>query len=526
MKKLKMKKAKRVSLSAALLLLLTVLSLALAETDLSILFKQGCALAFNTENVTLSGKAEFFLDGKSFKQVEAGISKDGLDSLWNINVFTPLHDGSTRHSGYSVLGKDGVAWFHDFDTEYYGDCGVDPSRSVIRSGILKEAFTAAGTVIANVGSLLSPGTVSSENAEDGSLRVHVQADENSIPEAIQVFLPEMLSSVSWELGYGSPGMFVGNDWEPVPQVIYEDYDILFACTYEQMYGEPLPEDFWERIQKNDQEDAPETEALFTVMDKIGETEQQAWLTGKPYSVILTDGSIVTFDTEEEYLHLSANIPLIFDNRDAAFRAYYQEVTGEQLSREAESVVFGPISDPDLEQAYLEMLNGMYEKYLSAAREVPDALGVHIYADGMAEALTQPDQLRAARERFTPFQSLMYLMQQIRFKKVDFVFTSDAQDRLTGVNGEAVFLVTVEGDILHELTVKLDCSASGYGLTDLSSLTPETALGVPDFESWWLANMENDFEPEEEPLPAYGSMVLFNGQKYLLTDPGFNSSYDY
>ncbi len=521
-----MKKAKRISLFTTLGILLMVLSLALAETELSTLFKQGCALAFDTENVSLSGKAEFFLDGKSFKQVEAEISKDGLDSLLSINVFTPLHDGSTRHSGYSVLGKDGLAWFHDFDTEYYGDCGVDPSRSVIRSSILKEAFTAAGTVIANVGSLLSPGIVSSESTKDGSLRVQLKADEENIPEAIQVFLPEMLASVSWELGYGNPGMFVGYDWEPVPQVIYEDYDILFANTYEQMYGQPLPEYFWDRIQTSDQENTPEMEAWFTVTDKIGETEQQAWLTGKMYSVILKDGSIVTFDTEEEYLHLSNDIPLIWDNRDAAFRAYYQEVTGEEMSREAEYAVFGPISDPNLEQAYLEMLSGMCEKYLAAAREVPDALGVHIYADGMAEVITMPDQLRAARERFTPFQSLMYLMQQIRFKKVDLVFTSDTQGRLTGVNGEAVFMVTVEGDIQHELAVKLDCRASGYGSTDLSGFTPKAALGVPDFESWWNLEMENGSDPEEEFLPAYGSMFFFNGQKYQLNDPGFYFGYDY
>lgn len=525
MKKIQ-KKVKRVSLSAALLILLAVLSLALAETDLSTLFKQGCTLAFDTENVSLSGKAEFWLDGKSFKQVEAGIRKDGLDSLLNISVLTPLHDGSIRHSGYSVLGKDGLAWFHDFDTEYFGDCGVDPSRSVIRSGLLKEAFTAAGTVIANVSNLLSPGIVNSENAQDGSLRVHVQADESSIPEAIQELLPEILSSVSWELGYGDPGMFVGNSWAPVPQVIYEDYDILFANTYEQMYGKPLPGDFWDRVQESGLKDTSETEALFAVMDRIGETEQQAWLTEKPYSVILTDGSIVTFDTEEEYLQLSANIPLIWDNRDDAFRAYYQEVTGEKMSREAEEAVFGPISNPDLKQAYLEMLSDMCEKYLSAAKEVPGALGVHIYADGMAEVLTLPDQLRAARERFTPFQSLMYLMEKIRLEKTDFIFTSDPQGRLTGVNGEAVFLVTVEGDILHELTVRLDCSASGYGSTDLSNLTPETALGVPDFETWWEAKQKNEWDAEEENLPAYGSMFFFNGQKYLLSEPGFNSGYDY
>ena len=76
---------------------------ALAEKPLTALFDSAEELLFATSNVTITGKAEFTLDGEWFKTAEIKYIQDGDRSFWDLKLTSPKQDGTERHNGYTVI---------------------------------------------------------------------------------------------------------------------------------------------------------------------------------------------------------------------------------------------------------------------------------------------------------------------------------------------------------------------------------------------------------------------------------------
>ena len=86
------------------IILLTVFTTcALAEKPLTALFDFSEELLFATSNVTITGKAEFTLDGEWFKTAEIKYIQDGDRSFWDLKLTSPKQDGTERHNGYTVI---------------------------------------------------------------------------------------------------------------------------------------------------------------------------------------------------------------------------------------------------------------------------------------------------------------------------------------------------------------------------------------------------------------------------------------
>lgn len=103
---------------AALALLLSLCS-AFAETtpDLVSVYDEAVTLFTGTENVTLSGNAQFSMDGKVFKSVDARYRQDGTRSYQDLKLYTPREDKDPIFSGYTIMvSNDEVYW-----TEYYNN---------------------------------------------------------------------------------------------------------------------------------------------------------------------------------------------------------------------------------------------------------------------------------------------------------------------------------------------------------------------------------------------------------------------
>ena len=85
---------KWIALLLSALLAFTVLVTALAENQLRFFYDATTRLLFETSNVTLTGHAEFSLDGKRFKTADLNYIQDYTNSYYKLKLLTPRRDGS------------------------------------------------------------------------------------------------------------------------------------------------------------------------------------------------------------------------------------------------------------------------------------------------------------------------------------------------------------------------------------------------------------------------------------------------
>ena len=76
---------------------------ALAEKPLTALCDAAEELLFDTSNVTITGDAQFTLDGEWFKSAAVNYVQDGDRSFWDLKLTSPKQDGTERHNGYTVI---------------------------------------------------------------------------------------------------------------------------------------------------------------------------------------------------------------------------------------------------------------------------------------------------------------------------------------------------------------------------------------------------------------------------------------
>ena len=95
-----MRKAKTV---VAALLILTLCLTAAAESALVPFIDAAERLAFHTNNVTVTGNAEFFLDGERIKTAEITYVQDGENSFWQEKLVTPRDRKPDLESGFTVI---------------------------------------------------------------------------------------------------------------------------------------------------------------------------------------------------------------------------------------------------------------------------------------------------------------------------------------------------------------------------------------------------------------------------------------
>ena len=91
---------------AALLLALTVCFTVLAESNTPKVYDSLINLLFATNNVTVTAKAEFSLDGEWFKTAEGTWRQDYSRSFRELVLRAPKADGSERRNGYTIVTED------------------------------------------------------------------------------------------------------------------------------------------------------------------------------------------------------------------------------------------------------------------------------------------------------------------------------------------------------------------------------------------------------------------------------------
>ncbi len=90
----------------AFLLILILCFSAHAESSLVSLIGAAERLAYETDNVSITGKADFSLNGKRFKTAEINYIQDGFNSIWQEKLLTPREGKADLESGFTVIQNE------------------------------------------------------------------------------------------------------------------------------------------------------------------------------------------------------------------------------------------------------------------------------------------------------------------------------------------------------------------------------------------------------------------------------------
>lgn len=100
---------KKIIVSILLIVMALCLTLtAFADSSLRLFYDSAMELLFETQNVTLTGHAEFSLDGERFKTADLKYIQCYNNSLLQYHLLTPRRDGSEgpdRESGYTIIAN-------------------------------------------------------------------------------------------------------------------------------------------------------------------------------------------------------------------------------------------------------------------------------------------------------------------------------------------------------------------------------------------------------------------------------------
>ena len=89
-----------------LILLLVFTCSAVADVVIAPLVESAQILLFDTENVTLTGHADFFLNGERFKTADILYKQAGENSHWQLDLKTPRKYRKDQETGYTVIAND------------------------------------------------------------------------------------------------------------------------------------------------------------------------------------------------------------------------------------------------------------------------------------------------------------------------------------------------------------------------------------------------------------------------------------
>ena len=151
---------------AALLLVLTVCFSVLAESNAPKVYDSLVNLLFATNNVTVTAKAEFSLDGEWFKTAEGTWKQDYSRSFRELTLRAPKADGSERKNGYTILTEDDKLYLMEtFTPGIYKAGGTANRQCIFRNTVETEMLINLGrALMANTDLFLGSGALT-ETAE-------------------------------------------------------------------------------------------------------------------------------------------------------------------------------------------------------------------------------------------------------------------------------------------------------------------------------------------------------------------------
>jgi len=524
-----MKKSHRtLTISLALVLCLALTLTALAEGPLSRLYDAATALLFDTDNASLGIHAVFRYNGQEFKTLDGTYDQDGARSLMDIKLKTPRADGSILESGYTVTAIDGTAYSVEpmLNKRTYQVSNYHTSPSILSSSALRRTIRSLGSAVAAASEGALGDKIAVSAGADGGQTYHVQLKAGDSPALINA-----AGTLLWQV---AAKRFFYMDYDTISEdrdgfgdelfldIEYDDYDATLETLYQQQFGEPMPEDFYEKLWGEVEADSQKYYTQYSqVSDALynGLVSQLHETYDRGVALIHPDCTVTYYEKAEDYMISSGNQVLYYDDSSTAFRAWYQQKTGEALSQEDMQAIF--MSDnEELWTAYAEMNQQMQDEYLDIVRADGKAFGAKIFNDGSYALLTDYSAYLKdeAYYGYTVKDRILYSMRALELGDTDVTVTLDGQGRFTAAQGTVTVLVIDASGAASPLEVTFEATAGRYGETRVEDFDP-AKLGLMSWNEYYdggyyLEDMPQETpEQPEEPDFELPETVTFNGVEY-------------
>ncbi len=167
----------------ALILLCGVACSAVSDGVLKSLLTSADSLLFHTHNVTVTGHADFSLDGERFKTADILYKQDGENSHWQMDLLTPRPYRSDRETGYTVIANgEKIYVIERYHPGVYKTGSASPCSTLVRPSTASSALVTLGLSLADAVEISLPSgalTVLSNTAECRELQISL--NESTTP---------------------------------------------------------------------------------------------------------------------------------------------------------------------------------------------------------------------------------------------------------------------------------------------------------------------------------------------------------
>ena len=523
-----MKKSRRMLLIVlALALCLAVTVSALAEGALGTLYRAATALLFDTDNVTLTAHATFTYDGDLFKTLDATCVQDGSDSKLNLMLKTPKEDGTIYEGGYTVVANDGIAYsIETAQPQVYSTSVCSTAPALLSTSTLRRAIVELGGAIAESCEGAFADKITTSAGTNGT-RYQITLAAGDAPRLVNAAGTLLAQAAVQRFFYINSDYVAAQYAEQVKycEVYYEDYDQNFAVAYQSAFGEPFPEDFYDMLWG---EDGSLNEALYerynTVSEQLYELMEDVRSQYQDgVAMILTDGTVKHYATEDEFMIENGQQSVYFESFDALFLAAYQEKTGAVLTM-PELRAIQRSYNMELTDAYDIMWEDLYDELYHKYWEILAADGQHamlvVKADGSYRLIDDVDAYWMSQGGGTMTEQLRSTLERLTLGETDVTVETDAQGRFTAARGKVCILVEDILGYVRPLEIEFDLAAGDYGVSAVEQFDP-AVYGVMNWEEYAEAFKRGEITlPGQEQLP---DVVTFNGVEYetLVEDWGDN-----
>ncbi len=451
----------------------------MAENSVGTLFDAAVRLAYNTDNVTLSGEATFTYDGELFKTMHASYKQDGINSYLSYMLDTPKDDGRVYTGGYSVVGLGSDVYANDtYWGNYYYTGNQVISDSILTSNRQVLAMLSLARTLAVTAESLGLHTV--DVNEDGT---EYNFKVNELPSYINdtafYLVLDYINEHYYRNMWNTPDVLSVNT-----PIYYCDWEGFVRSLYERLYNVPAPEDFYA-----DGEQERMT-VVFTWADQISAELSRQYEGGSV--LINTDGTHEWFANESDCARAAGILDVSFKNLYASLSSYYTELTGLELTQDMFNVlVYSP--NAELWNAYYNFYQQTEEHYKQLALEQdPLALKAVVREDG-----TIVTENVLSKGYYSVTEQILGTMASAGLKSLDAKVTVDSEGRLTGFIGQCELSMTDIYSVDHVIGITFDLTASDYGTTYVNPAFDPAEYGWVSYAEY-IENVNSDTAGTEEP----------------------------
>ena len=177
---------KKILAFVSLLLVLTLAAAcclsASSEGNILRVINAGRELLFETENVTVSGHAEFTLDGELFKTADILYQQDSTYSLWQLGLITPRPGREDKKSGFTIIANGEKIYIMEvMSPGLYSIAYDQPEKTLLRQSTASDLlFSMAAALADPIEGLLPEGSIT-ETQGDGGTELQITLTRDSVP---------------------------------------------------------------------------------------------------------------------------------------------------------------------------------------------------------------------------------------------------------------------------------------------------------------------------------------------------------